>query len=113
MLEDRLAMEPVRHTIVTVVTKGENGRVVVIDQGLKYRVYTSEYWGAKPDGEYELYVNQGGIRNRDVPRNEKDALVRFLRIHFNLDEEGNMTFNGVIRLLVVGGEITQIRLEHK
>lgn len=40
--------------------------------------YTSDYWQSMPTGEYTLYATQGGIRNREIPKAEKQALSRII-----------------------------------
>lgn len=71
---------------------------------LKWRVrhYVSEYWQTLPDGEYTLYVTQGGVRNRDIPRLEKDCLKGIFSRAFG------ESFYGTVQVETVAGEIAKI-----
>ena len=114
VLEDLFPqVQAVHGTLVTVVRKQIDGKLAVSKQELRRKAYASKYWSSQPDGEYELYVTQGGIRNREIPRGEKESLVHFLKPDFDFDEDGTKAFCGNFKVLVVGGEVTQIRLEHK
>lgn len=95
-------------TVVT-VTHRVDGKLVVRDAFTLDREYTSGYWESQPDGEYELIMNQGGIFNRNIPREEKVKLVNFLSHHF----DNKHPFAGLVKLENSKGRISQVRIEPK
>ncbi|BCS53900.1 hypothetical protein GSVR_22080 [Geobacter sp. SVR] len=106
-------MADVTGTLVTIAQQQSDGKLTIIRQDVRANSYESGYWKTKSDGEYELYVTQGGIRNREIPREEKEGLVRFLRPHLVRGQEGNTISTAVFKLVVFKGAITQIRVEFK
>lgn len=112
---ERLAervVEEVSQTVVTVMERKGDGKLVIAQQWGK-KLYSSEFWASQPDGEYQLFMTQGGIRNREIPREEKEALSRLWRHYLPSDEGGNKIFAGLISLDVFNGAITQVRIQPK
>lgn len=66
------------------------------------RGYNSVFWRSLPDGGYTLYVTQGGIRNRDIPRLEKDCLKGIFSRAFG------ESFYGTVQVETVAGKIVEI-----
>jgi hypothetical protein len=69
--------------------------------------YISNYWKSQPDGEYILYLNQGGISNRDIPHVEKRNLKNFLYnppLHRFIGEK----FTGLVAIENANGLLTTI-----
>ncbi len=64
--------------------------------------YSSSYWQSLPDGEYTLYVSQGGVRNREIPRHEKDCLKDIFKTIFG------ESFSGTARIITDSGNIVEI-----
>jgi hypothetical protein len=64
--------------------------------------YTSDYWQSIADGIYSLHVSQGGIRNREIPRQEKDNLKCIFKNTFGEN------FTGEIMVSVLGGKVLAI-----
>lgn len=69
----------------------------------RVRHYLSSYWQSLPDGEYTLCVSQGGVRNKEIPRHEKDGLKHIFESAFG------KSFCGTVKLTTVSGEVVEIQ----
>lgn len=106
---DKIGPNVITGTIVVITKRQDNGELYIQDQVSRNRAYTSDYWKNQPNGEHPLYMTQGGIRHRTMPREEKDHLLDFISHHF---DEG-IAFSGWIKLEKSNEAITQIRIEPK
>lgn len=114
VLQDRFSkLDDIKGTSVTVVSKDSNGKQVIVELGVKHRVYSSDYWKNQKNGEYLIYMTQGGIRNRDIPKDEKKDLLNFLSRHLCISEDIDAKFSGTLRLYVYEGVIASILVEYK
>lgn len=114
ILREKFAQDSnIEGTIVTVLRRQTNGTLALTHNGEKSYPYRTEFWRSQPNGEYDLYVTQGGIRNRQVPRDEKKSLRDVIRRYTYADEEGNLTFAGTLKITVFNGAVTQIRVEEQ
>jgi hypothetical protein len=67
--------------------------------------YSTDYWQTQPSGRYMINIMQGGIRNRELPRVEKDSIKHFLEFDLNEGFCGSAVFTNI------NGEIVQICIE--
>ncbi|MFZ4859671.1 MAG: hypothetical protein ACOYL3_25135 [Desulfuromonadaceae bacterium] len=99
---------PVEIGPVLVMTELQpDGNYVTISQTAMKNKYTSDFFASKPDGEFTLFINQGGIANRDFPKDEK---LQFKRSCCRIGE-GMQDFRGYARLFIQNGEVIQVRFE--
>ena len=94
--------------VVSITMRYDDGRLWVENEYTMSRPYFSDYWEKKPDGQYELFITQGGIRNQDIPRDEKKRLINFLAEYYEIHD-----FNGVVKLEKFFEQIAYMRIEPK
>lgn len=97
------------HGTVIVTTQKVDGKTVILNQIIRNIGYNSDYWANQPDGEYEIYINQGGVRNREIPKNEKTRFIGFITPYL----KDSNTFVGIVRFSNRKGIATQIQIEPK
>lgn len=97
------ALQIDRHTFLKALSKIQTELMELGYLQWRVRHYLSTYWQTLPDGEYTLYVSQGGIRNREIPRDEKDRLKDVLNSAFG------ESFFGTAKVETVSAEVVKIQ----
>ena len=67
---------------ITITMRYADGKLFVENEYTMDTPFITEYWENQPDGQYELFITQGGIRNREIPRNEKNRLISFISEYY-------------------------------
>lgn len=114
IIRRRIAPEiaPVRGAFFTVTKKQDDGLFCIAEQYVRTEPYSSEYWKSQPDGDYLIYMTQGGIRNREIPRDEKKELYYYLRHHLEHHAKAD-GFAGSIKLSNRNGTIGRVLIQPK
>lgn len=96
-------------TLITATQRDSDGKLAISDEIEVKHQFTSAFWKKQSNSEYELFFNDGGIRNREVPSGDRHIFKSFISPYL----KNKSDFIGIVRLYILNGAITQIRIEPK
>lgn len=101
------ALLPQSGADVVIYQRGADGKLGITRRHKLSSNYTSDFFKSQPDREYTLYLQNCGICNREIPREEKTRLRNLFLDFCNED------FVGLAKIDIFNGEIIHIRIEPK